>query len=110
MSEGLTLDDLSGPLLALRLLALDFGHLPAPTVSISPIFPDRLELSLHSGLPGFEAWREALGIAPQDVDFHVQCDGRTRVLRSTAAYACVELELIGYGDVAVPVAVEAGAA
>jgi hypothetical protein len=110
VSEGLTLDDLSVPLVALRLLAVDFGHLPAPTVSVSPIFPGRLELSLHSGLPGFEAWREALGIAPQDVDYHVQCDGRTRVLRSTVAYAGVELELIGYGDVAVPVAVEAGAA
>ncbi|MFJ8800957.1 hypothetical protein [Streptomyces sp. NPDC102487] len=110
MSENLTLDDLVVPLCALRLLAVDFGHLPAPSVSISPIYPDRLELSLHSGLPGFEAWREALAIAPEDVNYHVQSDGRTCVLRSTGAYAGVELELIGYGDVAAPVTVEAGAA
>ncbi|MFK0022471.1 hypothetical protein [Streptomyces sp. NPDC090798] len=110
MSENLTLDDLAVPLRVLRLLAVDFGDLPAPTVSISPIYPDRLELSLHSGLPGFEAWREALAIAPENVNYRVQSDGRTRVLRSTAAYAGAELELIGYGDVAAPVTVEAGAA
>jgi hypothetical protein len=110
VSGNLTLDDLVMPVRVLRLLAADFGHLPAPTVGISPIYPDRLELSLHSGLIGFEAWREALAIAPEDVSHHVQGDGRTRVLRSTAAYAGVELELIGYGDVAAPVTVEAGAA
>jgi hypothetical protein len=110
VSGNLTLDDLVMPVRVLRLLAADFGHLPAPTVSISPIYPDRLELSLHSGLIGFEAWREALAIAPEDVNHHVQGDGRTRVLRSTAAYAGVELELIGYGDVAAPVPAEAGAA
>ncbi|MGW4980585.1 hypothetical protein [Streptomyces mirabilis] len=110
MSGNLTLDDLVMPVRVLRLLAADFGHLPAPTVGISPIYPDRLELSLHSGLPGFEAWREALGVAPEDVNYHVQGDGRTGVLRSTAAYAGVELELIGYGDVAAAVTVEAGVA
>ncbi|MFE2311906.1 hypothetical protein ACFXC8_01670 [Streptomyces sp. NPDC059441] len=110
MSGNLTLDDLVMPVRVLRLLAADFGHLPAPTVGISPIYPDRLELSLHSGLPGFEAWREALGVAPEAVHYRVQRDGQTGVLRSTATYAGVELELIGYGDVAVPVTVEAGAA
>lgn len=110
MSETLTLDDLVVPLRALRLLVADFGYLPAPTASISPIYPGRLELSLHSGLPGFEAWREALGVAPEDVTYHVQGDGRTRVLRTVAAYADAELELVGYGDVDAPVLVEAGAA
>ncbi|MEV7344811.1 hypothetical protein [Streptomyces sp. NPDC093544] len=110
MSENLTLDDLAVPLRALRLLAVDLGHLPAPTVSISTIYPDRLELSLHSGLPGFEAWREALGAAAEDVNYRVQNGGRTCVLRTTAAYAGAELELIGYGDVDAPVPAEAGAA
>ncbi|SES49647.1 hypothetical protein SAMN04487983_10878 [Streptomyces sp. yr375] len=110
MSETLTLDDLAVPLRALRLLVADFGHLPAPTVSVSPIYPDRLELSLHCGLPGFEAWRKALGVSPEDVTHHVQRDGQTRVLRTVAAYAGAELELVGYGDVDVPVLVEAGAA
>ncbi|MFF7389837.1 hypothetical protein ACFZAE_15535 [Streptomyces scabiei] len=110
MSENLTLDDLVVPLRALRLLAGDFGHLPAPTVRVSPIYPDRLERSLHSGLPDFEAWREALGVAADGVTCHVQGDGRTRVLRTVAAYAGAELELVGYGDVDAPALVEAGAA
>ncbi|MFF9035033.1 hypothetical protein ACF090_06120 [Streptomyces sp. NPDC014892] len=102
MSENLTLDGLTAALRALRLLVTDFGHLPAPTVRVSPIYPDRLELSLHSGLPDFEAWREALGLAADGVTCHVQGDGRTRVLRTVAAYAGAELELIGYGDVRAP--------
>lgn len=110
MSETLTLDDLTAPLRALRLLAADFGHLPAPTIGLSPIYPNRLELSLHTGLPGFEAWREALDAAPGDVEYRVQGDGRTQVLRTIAAYAGVELVLVGYGDVVAPVLAEAGAA
>ncbi|KKD04937.1 hypothetical protein [Streptomyces sp. WM6386] len=110
MSQNLTLEDLAAPMRALRLLAIDFGHLPAPTVSISPIYPDRLELALHSGLLDFEAWREALDAAPGDVEYRVQGDGRTSVLRTIAAYAGAELELVGYGDIAVPVLAEAGAA
>ncbi|GAA0960948.1 hypothetical protein [Streptomyces rhizosphaericus] len=107
MSEGLAFDDLVVPLRTLRLLAADFGHLPAPTVSVSPIYPERLELSLHSDLPGFEAWREALGIAPEDVNYRVQRDGRTQVLRTTTTYVGAELELVGYGDVPASVQVEA---
>ncbi|MEV0174925.1 hypothetical protein AB0I00_27865 [Streptomyces sp. NPDC050803] len=110
MSGNRTLDDLAAPMRALRLLAVDFGHLPAPTVSISPIYPDQLELALHSGLSDFEAWREALGVAPGNVDYHVQGDGRTGVLRSTVTFAGADLELVGYGDVAANVPAEAGAA
>ncbi|MFJ8507589.1 hypothetical protein [Streptomyces avermitilis] len=112
MNETLPLDDLVAPLRAMRLLVTDFGHLPAPTVRVSPIFPDRLELSFHSGLCDFEAWRAALCLAPEGVTCHVQSDGRTRVLRMVAAYAGAELELVGYGDVTTPapVLVEAGAA
>ncbi|MGA6159302.1 hypothetical protein ACPEIC_38845 [Stenotrophomonas sp. NPDC087984] len=109
MSERLTLDDLAVPMRALRLLAADFGHLPAPTVSVSPIYPKRLELSLHSGLPGFEAWREALGIAPEEVDHHVHDGGRTRALCATVTYAGAVLELVGYGDVPAAVLVETAA-
>ena len=35
-NEELTLDGLAVPLRALRLLAADFGHLPAPDVRVSP--------------------------------------------------------------------------
>jgi hypothetical protein len=107
VSENLTLDDLSVPLRVLRLLMVDFGHLPAPHVHVSPIYPNRLELSFHFGLPGFEAWREALDIAPDAVTYGVQGDGRTQVLRTLVDYAGAELELIGYGDVCAPVPVGA---
>ncbi|MFE5370911.1 hypothetical protein [Streptomyces mirabilis] len=110
MSGNLTLDDVAVPLRVLRLLAVDFGHLPAPDVHVSTIYPERLELSFYDDLPGFEMWREALGVDPDAVTYGEQGDGRTRVLRSTAAYAGAELELIGYGDVPVPATVEAGAA
>lgn len=105
MSDALALDDLVVPLRALRLLAADFGHLPVPSVHVSPVYPDRLEVSLHSGLPGFEAWREALGIAPDAVTCREQSDGRTRVLRALIPYAGAVLELVGYGDVCAPVPV-----
>jgi hypothetical protein len=43
----MTLDDLTVPLRALRLLAVDFGHLPAPDVDVSRVFPEWLRLSFH---------------------------------------------------------------
>jgi hypothetical protein len=107
MSGALSLDDLSVPLRVLRLLTADFGHLPAPHVHVSPIYPNRLELSFHSGLPDFEAWREALGIAPDAVTYTVQRDGRTQMLRTLVDHAGAELELIGYGDLCAPVPVGA---
>ncbi|MFI2033238.1 hypothetical protein ACH470_00815 [Streptomyces bottropensis] len=102
MSETLTLDDLAAPLRVLRLLAVDFGHLPAPEVRVSAIYPDRLELTFHRGLPDFEVWREALGVAPGVVVYREQSDGRTRVLKASADYAGATLELTGYGDVRAP--------
>ncbi|MFT9476327.1 hypothetical protein [Streptomyces sp. Mo3] len=105
MNRGLTLENLAVPLRVLRLLATDFGHLAAPEIYISTIYPDRLELRFHDDLSGFETWRDALGIVPDDVDYHEQSDGRTRVLKASAAYAGAVLELIGYGDVPAPVPV-----
>lgn len=102
MSEDLTLNGLSVPLRALRLLAVDFGHLPAPDVQMTPIYPNRLELRFHNGLPDFEVWREALGISPDDVAYRVQSEGRTRVLKASADFAGATLELVGYSDVCVP--------
>ncbi len=102
MSDGLTLDGLAVPLRALRLLAADFGHLPAPAVRVTTIWPDRLELDFHDDLAGFEAWREALGIAPDAVTHGTQSEGRTRVLRMVAEYAGAQLELVGYGHIPDP--------
>ncbi|MBV1939883.1 hypothetical protein KUF83_25435 [Streptomyces sp. BV286] len=105
MSENLTLDDLAVPLRALRLLATDFGRLPAPSVQVSTVYPERLELTFYDDLPGFEAWREALGIAPDTVTYREQSDGRTRVLRTSVDYAGAVLRLTAYADVVAPVLV-----
>ncbi|MBR8643011.1 hypothetical protein KEF29_36065 [Streptomyces tuirus] len=102
MNEDLTLDGLAVPLRALRLLAVDFSHLPAPDVHVSPIFPDRLELSFHRGLPDFEVWREAMGISPDEVVYREQGDGRTRVLKASVDFAGAALELTGYSDACAP--------
>ncbi|XUM04898.1 hypothetical protein ACQ86F_17895 [Streptomyces venezuelae ATCC 10712] len=107
MSAG-TLADLSVPLLALRLLAAEFGHLPAPTVEVSTIYPERLELTFHDDFAGFEAWREALNIAPEAVVHRVQRDGRTGVLNVHVPFAGADVELTGYATVPAPEPVLAG--
>ncbi|MGW5461085.1 hypothetical protein [Streptomyces sp. NPDC003996] len=102
MSERLTLGDLAVPLRALRMLAVDVGHLPAPCVQVSTVYPNRLELSFHDDLAGFEAWREALGIAPDAVAHGTQGDGRTRVLKTTVDFAGAVLELTGFAQITDP--------
>ncbi|MGW7609176.1 hypothetical protein ACWGKW_18255 [Streptomyces sp. NPDC054766] len=109
-SQTLALDDLAKPLRALRLLAMDFGHLVAPDVTVSTIYPDRLELTFHSGLNDFEVWRQALGICPDTVVYLEQNLGRTRVLTASAEFAGTVLELTGYGDVDTPAPTAAGGA
>ncbi|GAB2974144.1 hypothetical protein GCM10023080_043150 [Streptomyces pseudoechinosporeus] len=105
MSETLMLENLAAPLRALRLLSVDFGHLPAPTVRMTHIYPGRLELTFHDDLPSFEAWREALGAAPDAVTYGVQSGGRTRVLSTVVDYAGAEVLLTGFADVVAPATV-----
>ncbi|AYN40705.1 hypothetical protein D9753_19465 [Streptomyces dangxiongensis] len=97
--QTLTLDDLAGALRALRLLAMDFGHLPAPDVQVSPLYPDRLSLTFHHGLDDFEVWRQALKIRPEGVIYREQSTGRTRVLNTFTTFAGAVLELTGFSDV-----------
>ncbi|MGV9610303.1 hypothetical protein ACWDR2_42375 [Streptomyces sp. NPDC003631] len=100
MSEGLALDGLSVPLQVPRLLAIDFPHLAAPSVDISPLYPQALRLSLHEpscdSFAAFESWRHALGIEPAAVDFHTQSDGRTAVLKGCGVYAGADIELTAF--------------
>ncbi|MGW3021217.1 hypothetical protein [Streptomyces longwoodensis] len=102
MNEGLTMDDLAVPLRALRLLSADFGRLAAPTVGVTTIWPDRLELSFHGDLAAFEAWRAALDIAPDAVTHSTQSGGRTRVLLGFGQYAGATVKLVAYADVPAP--------
>ncbi|MGW4936255.1 hypothetical protein ACWEQH_25150 [Streptomyces sp. NPDC004166] len=100
MSEGLALDGLAVPLRVLRLLAIDFPHLTAPSVDISPLYPQVLRLSLHESscdsFAAFESWRRALGIESAAVDFHTQSDGRTAVLTGRGVYGGADIELTAY--------------
>ena len=105
MSGNLTLDDVAVPLRALRLLSVDFGHLSAPGVHVSTIYPERLELTFYDDPTGFEAWREALRIAPDAVTYRVQNDGQTGVLSASVDHAGATVRLTGYADIVAPVLV-----
>ncbi|MGW7572886.1 hypothetical protein [Streptomyces sp. NPDC054765] len=99
----MTLDNLMVPLRALRLLAVDFPHLPAPDVDVSPLYPERLRLSFHDttseSLAAFEQWRTALRIAPEAVNSRTQNDGCTRVLVADGLFAGAVVVLTAYADV-----------
>ncbi|MET9650427.1 hypothetical protein ABZZ44_09140 [Streptomyces sp. NPDC006460] len=94
-----TLSEMSAPLIILRILNSEFPDLPAPCVSVSTVYPDILELSFHDDFPGFEAWRDALGIDPVNVTHRVQRDGCTGVLRVHADYAGARIELTAYAKI-----------
>ncbi|MDQ1037332.1 hypothetical protein QFZ75_003748 [Streptomyces sp. V3I8] len=102
MSGMLTLDEVAVPLRVLRLLTVDFGHLPAPSVHVTTIYPERLELSFHDDLAGFEEWREALGVAADAVTYRQRSDGRTGVLSASVDHAGATVHLIAYADVVTP--------
>lgn len=89
--------DLSRPLALLRLLAADHPDLPAPDVQVSPIYPERLVLSVHDSLGSFEAWREALGIDPDTIERKLQSSDTTVVLKASTTIADASVELVGYG-------------
>lgn len=91
-----TFADMSRPMALMRLLAVDHPNLPAPHVGMSPHYPHRLTLSVHSDLAGFEAWREALGIDPAEVRRNTQSGGTTLVLTGAATIADAHVELVGY--------------
>ncbi|WP_432090908.1 hypothetical protein [Streptomyces sp. NRRL F-5630] len=93
--SGIHLKDLNGPLAALELLFLEHPDLPAPTVGMSTIYPDRLRLDFHDDPADFEAWREALDADPATVVLHRWgTDGGA--LTVCSAYAGASVELIGY--------------
>ncbi|WP_410535460.1 hypothetical protein [Streptomyces sp. KL2] len=99
-TSALSLRELGAPLRALRLLATEHPHLPAPCVTVTDVYPDRLELALHDDLAAYEAWREALGIAPGSVACGEQSGGRTRVLTASVDYAGARVRLVGYSRTA----------
>jgi hypothetical protein len=96
--EAVTLDDMRAPLRALAVLATHHAGLPAPQVSASTLYPGCLRLSFHHGrLSAFEAWREALGVAPEAVTYTVLLGTGEPLLEAAAEFAGARVELIGYG-------------
>ena len=101
MTTPIPLSAMGAPLMALRIFADVYRHLPAPAVSISTIYPDLLELSFHDDLDGFEMWRQALRIPSRTVSHGVQSESRTRVLQAETTYSGGRVKLIGYARIAV---------
>ncbi|MEV6124316.1 hypothetical protein AB0M23_28050 [Streptomyces sp. NPDC052077] len=106
VERNLTLDGLAVALRVLRLLAADYGHLPAPAVDVSTVFPERLTLSFHDdpysggceAFAAFEQWRTVLGIGTDAVGFRSQCGGRTWVLRAEGVFGGAVVVLAAYVD------------
>ncbi|MFD3544696.1 hypothetical protein ACFWUW_03595 [Streptomyces sp. NPDC058655] len=96
------LSAMGAPMMALRIFADVYRHLPAPTMSISTVYPDLLELAFHDDLDGFEIWCEALGIPSRTVSHGVQRGGRTRVLKAETTYSGGRVKLIGYARITAP--------
>ncbi|MFD4915955.1 hypothetical protein ACFWNR_22370 [Streptomyces virginiae] len=96
------LSALGAPLMALRIFADEYRHLPAPWVTISTVSPDLLELSFYDDADGFEIWCEALRIRPEAVQHSVQRDGRTRVMQAVTNYSGGPLKLICFTTIPAP--------
>ncbi|MFJ9101378.1 hypothetical protein ACIRJM_23255 [Streptomyces sp. NPDC102405] len=70
-----------------------------PLLPAEEIVPSTHGVSVHlyGGHADFEAWREALGIAPEDVAFRVRGNGGTS-MSADAEFSGVTIALLGYGD------------
>jgi hypothetical protein len=98
------MQNVSAPTLAVQLPAADalaqitaaLGHLPAADFGLSPITPDRLDISIHDNLDGFEQWRAALGIAAADVEHQQRPRSAHMTLRGRTTFAGATIELVGY--------------
>jgi hypothetical protein len=96
MTRTITLAEQRVALTALAQLSAAFGHLPGAHFSLNTIFPQQVDISLHEGLDAFEVWREALGIASEDVQIR---DGKSSAhLKAVTQFAGATVELIGYTD------------
>lgn len=93
--ESRTVADQRPALAALDQIRRAFGHLPGATFGASPIYPAQLDVSLHTNLGDFEAWREALGFLAATVKYRTQRD--VCLLTATGPWGGATIELSGYG-------------
>lgn len=78
MTEQIDFGSLAPALAFVARLAVLHPTLPAPSLDFSGIFPNRVRLCMDSA-PEIEAWREALHVPTEAVDFSVRSDGRMRI-------------------------------
>jgi hypothetical protein len=79
---------------ALAQIAAAFGHLPAACFDLGDIYPDRLEIAVHDDLAGFEAWRSALGIPADALEYGTF--GQRMYLIGRGSFAGATVKLTGY--------------
>lgn len=96
MTRQITVAEQRVALAALAQLSAAFGHLPGAHFSLSTIFPNQVDISLHDGLNDFEPWREALGIPAEDVQ--IQSRKTAMNLKAVTTFAGAKVELVGYAD------------
>lgn len=98
------LHEISAPVAALALLMAAHGDLPAATVMVTPLYPDRLALSFHDHPDAFQAWRAALGIDPATVTETLMGADSTRLRKATTTYGGATIELACFTDARPPAA------
>jgi hypothetical protein len=86
---------------ALAAIFRSFPTLPSGTIQLSDVFSRRVSISLHDDLADFEAWREALDIAPDDVE-RIELPSQALVLRVEGQFAGIEVVLHGYAPLCEP--------
>lgn len=88
-----TLQDQGSPILLLAYLHQENSYLPAAEFHVSPVYPTRLEISLHDRLADFEVWLTALGLsAPAPLHY-----AGTSWLTAEGVVDDVPVTLNGYG-------------
>lgn len=85
-------------------LATAFSHLPATDMAVKTVyesdeFRPAVVISLHDGLTDFEAWREVLGIRPEDVKHRLLTMAVS--LAAATEWGGVWIEVHGYGPLPV---------
>jgi hypothetical protein len=109
MNEATTLADQGLALGALAQIIAAFGHLPAACFTLSDVYPDRVQISVHDSLTHFEQWRTALGIPAAAVDYGTL--PASMDLTVFGSFAGAEIKLCGYAPLLpVPIAAAAGGA
>lgn len=92
--NDLTLGDQLAALDALAQITTAFPHLPAANFDAEPIYPTQLTISLHHSFTDFEAWRTALGIPAEAVQYRNLTNQMH--LKASGPFAGATIELVGY--------------